>query len=143
MKSSNCLIDSRWTLKLTDFGLPKIYSNQNNKRNLKSSDLLWTAPEHLRNFEYGSQAGDIYSFGIIMQEIIVEGLPYCMMKLTHDEIIEKIRLRPDKSFRPILKELSAPIEYVKIMIDCWNEKAELRPTITYVHSKLLTLNRNR
>ena len=30
----------------------------------------------------GSQAGDIYSFGIIMQEIIVRGEPFCMMELT-------------------------------------------------------------
>jgi guanylate cyclase 2F len=54
--------------------------------------LLWTAPEHIRQsivknkdqiiVTSGSQAGDIYSFSIIMQEIIVRGAPFCMMGLT-------------------------------------------------------------
>jgi guanylate cyclase 2F len=53
---------------------------------------LWTAPEHLRQttirdqvvLSIGSQSGDIYSFGIIMQEIIVRGTPFCMMGLTDE-----------------------------------------------------------
>lgn len=110
---------------------------------MKSSDLLWTAPEHLRKFENGSKAGDIYSFGIIMQEIIVEGLPYCMMNISHDDIIERIKSRTESIFRPILSENSAPIEYVEIMKDCWSEKPELRPTIANIHSKLISLNKNR
>lgn len=33
---------------------------------------------------FGSQLGDIYSFGIIMQEIIVRGAPFCMLGLTDE-----------------------------------------------------------
>ena len=29
LKSRNCVVDSRWVLKITDYGLPLIYSNQN------------------------------------------------------------------------------------------------------------------
>ena len=32
LKSTNCVVDSRWVLKLTDFGLPLIYSNQRSSR---------------------------------------------------------------------------------------------------------------
>ena len=40
-------------------------------------DLLWTAPEHLRSTEEkGSQKGDVYSFAIILQEIILRTGPY-------------------------------------------------------------------
>ena len=41
-------------------------------------DLLWTAPEILRlaGWSPGTQKGDVYSFAIILQEIIVRGLPY-------------------------------------------------------------------
>ena len=120
MKSRNCVVDSRWVLKLTDYGLPSIYSNQKYSRTLNLSgkkvssqyrdlsfkiklttkmvialDLLWTAPEHLRQttirdqvvLSIGSQSGDIYSFGIIMQEIIVRGTPFCMMGLTDEGLI--------------------------------------------------------
>ena len=99
LKSRNCVVDSRWVLKLTDFGLYGLYLNQNFSRGLDYSgkfntiyglkvkslifnfnifhqDLLWTAPEHIRQsivkgkdqiiVTSGSQAGDIYSFSIIM-----------------------------------------------------------------------------
>ena len=48
--------------------------------------LLWTAPELLRLEDkrpfYGSQRGDIYSFGIIMQEILYRALPYFLETLS-------------------------------------------------------------
>ncbi len=46
-----------------------------------SADLLWTAPEHLREPGTCSQKGDVYSYAIIMQEIIVRGHPFCMLEL--------------------------------------------------------------
>ena len=44
---------------------------------------LWTAPEHLRANEIGGSAkGDVYSFGIILQEVITEGKPYSGVELS-------------------------------------------------------------
>ena len=42
--------------------------------------LLWRAPEHLeeKKSSSASQMGDVYSYGIILQEILLRGLPYCM-----------------------------------------------------------------
>lgn len=37
LKSRNCIVDSRWVLKLTDFGLPGIYANQKFSRTLNIS----------------------------------------------------------------------------------------------------------
>lgn len=48
-------------------------------------DLLWTAPELLRDPDMcrkGTFKGDIYSFAIILQEVIVRGPPYCMSELS-------------------------------------------------------------
>ena len=42
-------------------------------------DLLWTAPEHLRQEDVvrtGSQKGDVYSYAIILQEIIQRNGPF-------------------------------------------------------------------
>ena len=54
-------------------------------------DLLWMSPEHVRTTVIkndvatvmtSSLAGDVYSFGIIMQEVILRGAPYCMLDLS-------------------------------------------------------------
>lgn len=49
------------------------------------SDLLWTSPELLRQpslQKSGTQPGDVYAFGIILQEVVVRGEPFCMLALT-------------------------------------------------------------
>jgi serine/threonine protein kinase len=43
------------------------------------SELLWTAPEHLvstTEINGYSQKGDVYSFGIILQELIMRMEPF-------------------------------------------------------------------
>jgi hypothetical protein len=53
------------------------------------SDLLWTAPELLRSpalRKTGTQTADVYSFGIIMQEVVVRGEPFCMLSLSPEGI---------------------------------------------------------
>lgn len=43
--------------------------------------MLWCAPEHISDGEMdhrGSQKGDVYSYGIILQEIAIRKPPYSM-----------------------------------------------------------------
>uniref|UniRef100_A0A672GC28 Guanylate cyclase n=1 Tax=Salarias fasciatus TaxID=181472 RepID=A0A672GC28_SALFA len=61
LKSTNCVVDNRMVVKITDFGCNAF---------LSPGQDLWTAPEHLRNMGT-SQKGDVYSFAIIAQEIVL------------------------------------------------------------------------
>ncbi|KAJ8923609.1 hypothetical protein NQ315_010188, partial [Exocentrus adspersus] len=79
LKSSNCLVDSRFVLKIADFGLNflRVYTTED-LFNIESHSYwerqLWTAPELLNANPFppgGTQKGDVYSFGIIMHEIIM------------------------------------------------------------------------
>ena len=114
--------------------------------------MLWTAPEHLRDLNnnngtrsagsisVGSQAGDVYSFSIIMQEIILRGAPFCMLEnLTHADIINKIR-KPPPLLRPSVSKQAAPPEYINIMKQCWTEQPEVRPTFDELFQQFKTLN---
>lgn len=61
--------------------------------NISYLDLLWSAPELLRSESLrrqGTQPADVYSFAIIMQEVVVRGEPFCMLSLTPEGMLHKI-----------------------------------------------------
>ncbi|MEQ2234929.1 Heat-stable enterotoxin receptor [Ilyodon furcidens] len=66
LKSTNCVVDNRMVVKITDFGCHTI---------LMPGRDLWTAPEHLRK-DGVTQKGDVYSYGIITHEIILRKAPF-------------------------------------------------------------------
>ena len=83
LKSYTCMVDSRWTVKVSFFGLcPLTHISEvhcgDDERNC--SNLLWTAPELLRLDEAeakdNTEKGDVYSFGIILQEILYRNSPF-------------------------------------------------------------------
>ncbi|EDS31817.1 atrial natriuretic peptide receptor A [Culex quinquefasciatus] len=82
LKSSNCVVDSRFVLKVTDFGLHQLRKpteelDQESYAYWKK--LLWTSPELLRDPHHdpaGTPKGDVYSFGIIVQEIVSRQGPF-------------------------------------------------------------------
>ena len=48
------------------------------------SELLWTAPELLRSDDLlykGTPKADVFSFAIILQEVILRSHPYSMLEL--------------------------------------------------------------
>lgn len=131
LSSRNCVVDARWVLKITDYGIPGFFEAQGLVAPTKSAkDLLWTAPEALRAAKgyprCGTQAADVYSFGIIMQEVVVRGEPFCMLSLAPEEIITKIK-KPPPLIRPSVSKGAAPPEAINIMRQCWAESPEMRP----------------
>ncbi|CAK9802664.1 Retinal guanylyl cyclase 2 [Anthophora quadrimaculata] len=146
LTSRNCVIDARWVLKVTDYGLPTFYEAQNIVPPTKMArDLLWTAPELLRQpnlRKRGTQAGDVYSFGIIMQEVVVRGEPFCMLALSPEDIIEKV-MKPPPLIRPSVSKGAAPPEAINIMRQCWAEAADMRPDFDDVHDLFKKLNHGR
>uniref|UniRef100_A0A182JDJ6 Guanylate cyclase n=1 Tax=Anopheles atroparvus TaxID=41427 RepID=A0A182JDJ6_ANOAO len=137
LKSSNCVVDSRFVLKITDFGLHQL------RRNCEDTDvesyaywkkLLWTAPELLRHPQCppaGSQKGDVYSFGIIIQEIVSRQGPFYLgtEEKSPKEIIKLVRDGPGlmgTPFRPKVDETSYE-DVNNIMVKCWTEEPSDRP----------------
>ncbi|XP_068443700.1 retinal guanylyl cyclase 2 isoform X2 [Clinocottus analis] len=146
LKSRNCVVDGRFVLKVTDFGYNEILEAQRFSRlEQPAEELLWTAPEILRSGQpelYGSAAGDVYSFAIIMQEVVVRGPPYCMMDMSAAEIVEKLR-KPPPVFRPVVSSDYAPLECIQLMKQCWNEQQDKRPGFEEIFDQFKNINKGR
>ncbi|XP_050354766.1 receptor-type guanylate cyclase gcy-12 isoform X2 [Nymphalis io] len=148
LSSRNCVVDSRWVLRITDYGLPSFTSAQSLPYPPRSArDLLWTAPEILRETSSetvpgGTQAGDVFSFAIIMQEVLVRGEPYCMLSLTPEEIVDKLIHAPPL-IRPSVSMSAAPPEAVSVMRQCWSEQPDLRPDFIRLYEVFRHMHRGR
>ncbi|XP_014674538.1 PREDICTED: atrial natriuretic peptide receptor 1-like [Priapulus caudatus] len=77
----------------------------------------WTAPEILReNFPppRGTQRGDVYSFAIIMYELIFRCPPYNFDVITPRDAISRIRNGEAKPFRPTLTDMTVVADSLKL-----------------------------
>ncbi|XP_055642791.1 guanylate cyclase 32E [Toxorhynchites rutilus septentrionalis] len=142
LMSSKILIDSRWVAQISDFGLHEFKSSQEepNKFEKELRRCLWRAPEILRNPNTpsrGTQKGDVYSFGLILYEIIGRRGPWGDTNLSRQEIIARV-ISPQNYgiFRPPLRGIDAPDYVVQCLQACWEEVPDDRPDIRLVRVKL-------
>uniref|UniRef100_A0A7N6FA21 Guanylate cyclase n=1 Tax=Anabas testudineus TaxID=64144 RepID=A0A7N6FA21_ANATE len=128
LKSSNCVVDSRFVLKITDYGLESLRTSSCPEDvHAFYARKLWTAPELLRS-DY------VYSFGVILQEVaLLRGVFYLdTQTLTPKEIIRVIiqggapPLRPSLCFHSHSEELGA------LMHRCWSEEPSERPDFSTI-----------
>lgn len=145
LKSSNCVISSRWVLQITDFGLHELRFTAETgsvTEHQRFRNLLWKAPELLRNPSvnpYGTQKGDVYAFGIILHEIIARQGPFGYTGLNPKEIVMLVKEIPgdnEEPFRPSTDNLECQDYVVNTMKDCWHERADLRPDFYHIKEKL-------
>ncbi|XP_042324505.1 heat-stable enterotoxin receptor isoform X1 [Sceloporus undulatus] len=137
LKSTNCVVDSRMVVKITDFGCNSI---------LPPKKDLWTAPEHLR---YGgvSQKGDVYSYGIIAQEIILRRETFYTNNC-RDHKEKLYRVESSKGPRPFRPDLLLETEGEKeqevylLVKSCWEEDPEKRPDFKKIETTLAKIFSN-
>ncbi|XP_067903081.1 retinal guanylyl cyclase 2-like [Heterodontus francisci] len=146
LKSRNCVVDGRFVLKVTDYGYIDVVKAQNFPlMEPPAEEFFCTAPEILRKpnpLMNGTFKGDIYSFSIIMQEVVIRAPPYCMFELSAEEIIQNIK-KPPPLLRPIITSDHAPIECIQLMRQCWNEIPERRPSFDEVFDNFRNINKGR
>uniref|UniRef100_A0A674CWT7 Guanylate cyclase n=1 Tax=Salmo trutta TaxID=8032 RepID=A0A674CWT7_SALTR len=141
LKSSNCVVDNRFVLKITDYGLSSFRTESNtDDAHAYYARKLWMAPELLRLESpppCGTQKGDVYSFGIILQEVALrhgafylEGEP-----LSPKEIMDRVALGEWPCLRPAVNPQIHSQELGQLMQRCWAEEPTERPEFN--HIKLL------
>uniref|UniRef100_A0A8D2ZJT1 Guanylate cyclase n=1 Tax=Scophthalmus maximus TaxID=52904 RepID=A0A8D2ZJT1_SCOMX len=146
LKSSNCVVDGRFVLKVTDYGYNEVLeSGRFPYTEPPAEELLWTAPEILRSGQpglHGTLPGDVFSFAIIMQEVVVRGPPYCMLDLSATDIVEKL-CKPPPLCRPAVSPDYAPFECIQLMRQCWNEQPDKRPSFDEIFDQFKNINKGK
>uniref|UniRef100_A0A8C1WUD9 Guanylate cyclase n=1 Tax=Cyprinus carpio TaxID=7962 RepID=A0A8C1WUD9_CYPCA len=147
LKSSNCVVDSRFVLKIADYGLASFrLCCENEDSHALYAKKLWTAPELLiydRHPPQGTQKGDVYSFGIILQEIALRNGPFYVegMDLSPKEIIQKVRNGQKPYFRPTTDNSRHCEELTILMEGCWAEDPAERPDFSHIKIFIAKFNK--
>uniref|UniRef100_A0A8C7JRJ1 Guanylate cyclase n=1 Tax=Oncorhynchus kisutch TaxID=8019 RepID=A0A8C7JRJ1_ONCKI len=142
LKSRNCVVDGRFVLKVTEYGFNEIITTQGVDFD---EDQLWTAPELLRDsslMKRGSFPGDVYSFAIIMQEVIARCAPFCMLDMPPKEIISKLK-SPPPLCRPTVSVDEAPLEVIQVMKQAWSEEPDKRPTFEEIFKQFKSITKGK
>lgn len=75
LKARNILVDESLNAKVADFGLSRVIDEEEANKLTACGTPAWTAPEVVRMEQYTEKV-DVYSFGIIMWELITRQEPY-------------------------------------------------------------------
>eukprot|EP00002_Diphylleia_rotans_P037326 TRINITY_DN832_c0_g1_i6.p1 TRINITY_DN832_c0_g1~~TRINITY_DN832_c0_g1_i6.p1 ORF type:complete len:2497 (+),score=388.76 TRINITY_DN832_c0_g1_i6:121-7611(+) len=127
LKSPNLLLDERWCLKISDFGMTGIQKKTSDS-GLPPGTLLWMAPEIIVGDEYTPKA-DIYSYGVVMWEVLTRRVLYEGIESTIAVSFQVSNglLRPDLNCVP-----EEDGEVSSLMQKCWSQEPEDRPLFSAV-----------
>nr|AKF17681.1 insulin-like receptor [Macrobrachium rosenbergii] len=123
LAARNCMLDSKLTLKIGDFGLTRYLANDYyKKRGEAVLPVRWLAPEALELGRYTSRS-DVWSYGVLLWEIYTRGLqPYQGYK--NQQVHEKVIAGTLRLEQPA----PCPDFMYAIMNQCWRREPKERPT---------------
>eukprot|EP01135_Chromosphaera_perkinsii_P010533 Nk52_evm43s2152 gene=Nk52_evmTU43s2152 len=131
LTSKAVLVSGDYTCKLGDFALACIkYGEQDSLTDLN----YWSAPEIMNGSEEFNEAADVFSFGLLVFEIICRKYP-CASELSRRTSIEFVEDVLD-GYRPPIPDY-VPNKCRELIERCWHQEANQRPTMQEV-LKLIT-----
>lgn len=111
-------------MKLSDFGESRLLETRESHQTGLVGTPAWMAPEMMGRKSYTEKV-DIYSFGIVLWEILTEQMPFD--GLHQGQVFQLILIDDD---RPYISEdvAAAHPEMVDLICRCWSTEPEDRPS---------------
>eukprot|EP00339_Tiarina_fusa_P004927 CAMPEP_0117026930 /NCGR_PEP_ID=MMETSP0472-20121206/19743_1 /TAXON_ID=693140 ORGANISM="Tiarina fusus, Strain LIS" /NCGR_SAMPLE_ID=MMETSP0472 /ASSEMBLY_ACC=CAM_ASM_000603 /LENGTH=482 /DNA_ID=CAMNT_0004734057 /DNA_START=39 /DNA_END=1487 /DNA_ORIENTATION=+ len=119
VKSLNILVSRDWRCTITDFGLTRIKDKA--MLSTRCGSPAWSAPEVLRGEQYDEKA-DVYSFAIVMWEIIAQQPPY--KGLNPNQVIGQVAFQ-SPGMRPPIPPCPYPA-LINLMTRLWDNDPNQR-----------------
>ncbi|XP_013917237.1 PREDICTED: proto-oncogene tyrosine-protein kinase LCK-like [Thamnophis sirtalis] len=126
LRAANILVSESLSCKVADFGLARLMKDDEyTAQEGAKFPIKWTAPEAI-NYGTFTIKSDVWSFGILMTEIITYGrIPYPGM--SNPEVIQNL----ERGYRMPQPD-NCPEELYKLMLQCWRDNPEQRPTFEFL-----------
>ena len=139
LKPANLLVDSKWNLKISDFGMSRIkyrayLQKSNPELETAGGTPEWMSPEALRN-DNVDELSDVYSFGIILWELITLNYPWHELN-DPVQIVGKVAFLHHRPKIPSWVET----EMEELLSDCWSRESCDRPEFTHILELLRTIS---
>ncbi|XP_040920605.1 tyrosine-protein kinase SRK2 [Toxotes jaculatrix] len=133
LAARNVLVGENNICKVADFGLARVFMKENeNVYEAKEGTkfpVKWTAPEAIHDNKFTIKS-DVWSFGILLYEIMTFGqMPYPAM--TNFQVVQRVPTGYRMPCPP-----NCPKVMYDIMIECWKENEQERPTFETLQWKL-------
>lgn len=119
LKSENLVLTDNLHLKLTDFGVGCL-ETECDLRSADTGTYRWMAPEMISHKHYSKKV-DVYSFGIVLWELVTGLLPF--QNMTPVQVAYAV---VNKNMRPPTPD-DCPLPLRNLMEQCWNSSPEQRP----------------
>ncbi|CAF1412590.1 unnamed protein product [Adineta steineri] len=148
LKSTNCLVGSRFVVKISDYGVPSLRCPLHQKHPPNSEQyyksLLWSPPEVIRDLHapvLGTQKGDVYSFSIILHEIIYRRGLFAINETSVAPKEIFLSIKSGNEIRPPFLGENTLFEIGNLMKRCWQEIPTDRPDFTSVFNTIKKLSK--
>ncbi|PRP83203.1 ephrin type-A receptor 3 [Planoprotostelium fungivorum] len=132
LASRNILVTRRGrglVAKIADFGLSKTEFDSDRTSMIP---IRWASPEALSPQRILHKPGDVWSFGVVMWEILEAGdIPYS--EFDNTTIVHKVCEEGWRLPKPL--QVYCPDELYELMLECWRE-ADKRPTFSQLSERL-------
>eukprot|EP00741_Cyanophora_paradoxa_P011412 tig00020556_g11023.t1 len=128
LKSANLVRDDRGTIKIVDFGLSRIEDEYGNMTG-ETGSYRWAAPEVLRNERY-SEKVDIYSYAIVIWEMLTGEVPYSDLSP-----IQAAVAVAEKNVRPEIPK-GTPAGLAQLISEMWDPVPANRPPFEEIVARL-------
>ncbi|XP_069126891.1 atrial natriuretic peptide receptor 1-like [Argopecten irradians] len=158
LKAHNCVIDDRWTVKITDYGLPSYRINEfedeehEGEASLKASHYkVYNAPElksqmaASKDFTVNvtSYEGDVYAFGMILVEIATRNEAYGDDDWSTVPWDWKPPMPQFGKQEDFDNKCPCPVQYCHLIDSCWNDIPHERPKFDIIKKLLQKMNPNK
>ncbi|KAM6989614.1 activated CDC42 kinase 1-like isoform 6-T6 [Tautogolabrus adspersus] len=134
LAARNILLASAHRVKIGDFGLMRALPNNHEHyvmQEHRKVPFAWCAPESLKTRTF-SHATDTWMFGVTLWEMFTHGQePW--LGLNGSQILHKI----DKEGERLPKPEDCPQDIFNVMLQCWAQKPDDRPTFVALREFLL------